>query len=378
MTFNWSFALQQALIAAIAGTLGLTVIALATALGARRGSAARLWLELPAVAFLQGIAGTFCMELGWGRLLPGAVLAWTVGVAMAFYWLALWWPVRVFWHGSHLGKSRGGIVTLAAAVCLVLGAVYSTAVEPQMLEVERRVLELDDARVPIRLAHLSDIQLIDLSPRDHAVVEAVNAFDPHLIVITGDYIASSPDDEVAIAAVRTVLSRLHAQHGVFATNSDSDDEAQRARIFAGLPIRYLFNENVTVEIEGVTVRVGGLDHYEPDFDAVQRGALAGELFVVGCHWPDLALPAAELIPTADLYLCGHTHGGQLQVPWFGPLLTFCQTTPRHMAAGGVFEVGRGLPVAITRGIGTEGGYAPRFRFNCRPHLFLLTLHDAAA
>ena len=80
---------------------------------------------------------------------------------------------------------------------------------------------------------------------------------------------------------------------------------------------------------------------------------------------------------ADLYLCGHTHGGQVQVPFFGPLVTMT-SAPRHVAAGGVFETSTGMSLALSRGVGMEGDYAPRFRFNCRPHVFLLTLRGETA
>ena len=60
------------------------------------------------------------------------------------------------------------------------------------------------------------------------------------------------------------------------------------------------------------------------------------------------------------------------MPFFGPIATMCDA-PRHVAAGGVFETSTGMPLLLSRGVGMEGDYAPRFRFWCRPHVFLLTL-----
>jgi predicted MPP superfamily phosphohydrolase len=105
------------------------------------------------------------------------------------------------------------------------------------------------------------------------------------------------------------------------------------------------------------------------------GAGREELFLVACHTPDHADEVGRRVPEADLYLCGHTHGGQVQVPFFGPLVTMCES-PRHVAAGGVFATSTGLPLLLSRGVGMEGDYAPRFRFHCRPHVFLLTLRGA--
>ena len=78
-----------------------------------------------------------------------------------------------------------------------------------------------------------------------------------------------------------------------------------------------------------------------------------ELFVVACHSPDLAEATGEKTPLADLFLCGHTHGGQIQVPWFGPPLTMCQNTSRRVAAGGIFE--RGQQFALVSAIGLAVG-----------------------
>ena len=49
-----------------------------------------------------------------------------------------------------------------------------------------------------------------------------------------------------------------------------------------------------------------------------------------------------------------------------------------VAAGGLFHTSAGMPFLVTRGVGMEGDYAPRFRFNCRPHIFLLTLRGPAS
>jgi predicted MPP superfamily phosphohydrolase len=191
-------------------------------------------------------------------------------------------------------------------------------------------------------------------------------------VFSGDYIAGPHGEDVEIAAMRWILSELRASHGIFATNSDSDDERQRQLILQDLPVRYLLNKSETVEVEGVRVRVGGLNHTTPRWSRMAEGSHPDELFVVACHSPDHAEETSRLIPDADLYLCGHTHGGQVQVPFFGPLATACDA-PRHVAAGGVFETSTGMPLLLSRGVGMEGDYAPRFRFWCRPHVFLLTL-----
>ena len=90
------------------------------------------------------------------------------------------------------------------------------------------------------------------------------------------------------------------------------------------------------------------------------------------HLPD-ALPIARSAPV-QLLLSGHTHGGQVCLPWLGPIFTLSGVL-RHIAAGGLHRIG-GLSVVVSRGLGWEGHIAPRVRTFCRPQIGLITLAPA--
>ena len=77
---------------------------------------------------------------------------------------------------------------------------------------------------------------------------------------------------------------------------------------------------------------------------------------------------------ADLLLAGHTHGGQVQLPGIGPLLTL-YGVPRDWASG-LTEIHPGQYLLVSRGIGLERGNAPRLRFLCRPELIVIYLEPA--
>jgi hypothetical protein len=83
------------------------------------------------------------------------------------------------------------------------------------------------------------------------------------------------------------------------------------------------------------------------------------------HSPDLAPEAAAL--GVDLMLSGHTHGGQVRLPWFGALYTSSLYGKRYEA--GRYALGRGT-LYVSRGIGMEGKGAPRVRFLCPPEIVL--------
>jgi hypothetical protein len=88
------------------------------------------------------------------------------------------------------------------------------------------------------------------------------------------------------------------------------------------------------------------------------------------HSPDYVLGLRDG-PRIELAFAGHTHGGQIVVPFFGPPLTLSRV-PRHIAAGGLHELGR-VFVHVSRGVGMERGSAPQIRFLCPPEICVLTL-----
>ena len=73
----------------------------------------------------------------------------------------------------------------------------------------------------------------------------------------------------------------------------------------------------------------------------------------------------------DLTIAGHTHGGQVRIPFFGPPITLSRV-PRRVAGGGLHEL-QGNAIYVSRGVGCERASAPRVRLNCPPEVSLLTL-----
>lgn len=86
------------------------------------------------------------------------------------------------------------------------------------------------------------------------------------------------------------------------------------------------------------------------------------------HGPDFILGDIG----AELSVAGHTHGGQVQIPFFGPPIT-ATSVPREWAAGGHWEPSPSHHVIISRGIGMERDSAPRFRVLCPPEIAVIDL-----
>jgi predicted MPP superfamily phosphohydrolase len=317
-----------------------------------------------------------------GLVFPGHGHALFAVIGSLFYSLVLWGPVLLLCRAGSLdGHVRLGA---RAVACVLLGVgAFATLVEPDWLEARHEVVV--SGSLPhgeIRIAHVSDLQLVGFGGRERACVEAVNSFRPHFVVLSGDYVSAPWLDDGPIAAAREVIGSMRPLVGTVAVSSDSDDGAQRRRIFAGLPVSYLENESVVFAVDGMRVRIVGLDHRRVDVEGALGprrvgGSPESETLLIVSHRPDDLWRLPPRAQGAALLFCGHTHGGQIQVPGFGPLLTLTGV-PRRVAAGGMFETPDGIPLSLSRGVGMEGGFAPRFRLFCRPEVVLVTLRSRAS
>ena len=101
------------------------------------------------------------------------------------------------------------------------------------------------------------------------------------------------------------------------------------------------------------------------FDPELRLPRAEAFHVAFGHAPDYALGEVE----ADLLIAGHTHGGQVRLPFIGPIITFSEV-PRAWTSGAT-ELSGGRTLIVSRGIGMERGDAPRIRFLCRPEVAII-------
>jgi predicted MPP superfamily phosphohydrolase len=127
------------------------------------------------------------------------------------------------------------------------------------------------------------------------------------------------------------------------------------------------NSAVSISIRGRSVWVGGL---AVGAKGALRGLLASappdQLRILLHHYPDAVLRAAKI--GVDLYLAGHTHGGQVALPFYGALVTL--STLGKAFESGLHRVGNTWEYT-NRGLGMEGGTAPRVRFAARPEVTVI-------
>jgi predicted MPP superfamily phosphohydrolase len=267
---------------------------------------------------------------------------------------------------------RVASVALVAAVALVA---YASYVEPNRLVVERTPIALHGwpaNKPPLRVALIADVQSALLGDRERRVTEKIGALRPDLILVAGDLVAQSFDESLPLAQAHFVLSHLHAPLGVFVVNGDVDDVVDGGirRIVEGTGARLLENESVLLESDP-PVELAGLDPRDEATAERLLHAPALSPLRIGLvhrprHWAELSAAGFPLV------LAGHTHGGQVVVPGFGPLMTF-EVVAREVCGGGLHAMRGGTQLYVTRGVGCEGGFAPPIRFLCPPEISLLEI-----
>ena len=262
--------------------------------------------------------------------------------------------------------------------------VYATRVEPYWLQVVRRDLPLrglPKALDGLTVLHLSDFHSRPGDRRGHQLVAAAARLGADVVALTGDY-----GDVPAFAGEAAELLRpLRGRLGTFAVlgNHDSDvsphvsprrfSRETSNRVGALLEANgatVLVDENARLDAAGVPLWIVGIDDPHTFYDDPAR-AFAGvpddEPAIVLAHSWEPALPMRRA--GATLVLCGHTHGGQVRLPFADAPLT--NTHRRPTRAGGLFDV-EGTPVHISQGLG--GTHA--LRFLVRPQAVIFSLRCA--
>ncbi len=258
-----------------------------------------------------------------------------------------------------------GFIAAVTGLVLLIGT-YAFFIEPQWLEVTEHTLISNKLNQSVRVAVIADLQTDRPGAFDETVFEQVNAAQPDLIVFMGDYVQESGDAYYqAVRSLNVLLQAANFQPslGMVAIQGNIDHgDWQSVFIHTGTRI---IDQTETLDLGPLAIT--GLC-LEDSFQLSQPIAEQDKFHLVLGHCPNFALGQVD----ADLLLAGHTHGGQIQVPGFGPLLTFSRV-PRHWAGGGLHQIEPGKHLCVSRGLGMERHTAPRLRFLCRPELVIFDL-----
>ncbi|MBJ7339506.1 metallophosphoesterase [Mycolicibacterium sp.] len=281
-----------------------------------------------------------------------------------------------------------------AAGSLAAGIAYATLIERNAFVVRETTMPvLTPGSSPLRVLHLSDFHMTPGQRRKQAWIRDLARWEPDLVINTGDNLAHPK----AVPSVVQALSDLLAVPGLFVFGSNDYFGPQPKNplnyIFkpshritgAPLPwqdLRAAFTErgwlDMThtrreIEVKGQLIAVAGVDdpHLSRDrYDTVAGPASPAANLRLGLtHAPYTRVLDRFAADGYQLVLAGHTHGGQLCLPFKGAVVTNCDIDPSR--AKGPSRWGSTMQLHVSAGLGTSP-YAP-YRFCCRPEATLLTL-----
>jgi predicted MPP superfamily phosphohydrolase len=267
------------------------------------------------------------------------------------------------------GARRLAGALAALAVALVAVAVDAFVIEPRSLVVTTHRVAAPGLTAPVRVALLADIQTDHVGEHERRALAAVAAAEPDLVLLAGDYVqvADPIRRHAELVALRETwrAAGIAPGLGTIAVKGNADPPGWE-RAFEGLPV-IASSQTHRLRLGEITVTALAEEH---SFDTGLLLPPAPGFHIALGHAPDYSLSGLP----ADLMLAGHVHGGQVQLPWIGPLITFSAVS-REQAVGRT-DLPDGRTLIVSRGIGMERVGAPRLRFLCRPEIVLIDLVPA--
>lgn len=273
----------------------------------------------------------------------------------------------------NLGRTALGASALGAAVggAVAHHARYRAPFEPVLEHATFSGFSTAEGSPSLRIGFVTDMHI---GPAFRAAdaeraLRLIATVEPDLFLLGGDYVCESPRYLKEAAAVLSAFV-TQARFGALAVlgNHDYSNDAPRlSALFERNGIRVLRNEAACIPSGRDPLWVVGIDDAvlgRPNLSSAFAPVPSGSKSLVVWHQPDWAEQSASR--GATLQLSGHSHGGQVRLPFIGPVAA--------PVGGRRFVAGRnlvdGMTVYTSRGVGV---YRPPVRFRCPPEVTLVTL-----
>ena len=265
------------------------------------------------------------------------------------------------------------LVIYVVALCFAAFGVFVRRRWVRVRTVDVAIRGLPSAFVGYRIAHLSDLHIGAMCPREHVQgwVKTVGDLDVDLVALTGDYVTSGVSFHETIAEE---LGALASRDGTIAVMGNHDYFGDGEPLVTRLRshgVEVLRNERTTIERDGERLEIAGIDDTWSRRANI-RAALADRdnnnnksPLIVLAHDPQLFPELAKR--GASLVLSGHTHWGQVAVPFMATKYNFSSRVYRYHAD--IYEEGDAT-LYVSPGLGTTG---PPVRLGAAPEITVLRL-----
>lgn len=298
------------------------------------------------------------------------VLAFLTVIAI-IYWMEIRFAL-VYAISKYRGISipnpfitKFAIVIHFFAIIGILCMLYGFFIEPYWIQVntvEIKTAKLSDTS--FKIVHISDTHC-DRKPRNEKnLVKIVNAIKPDLILFTGDAI----NTDFALPRFKETMKSLNAPLGKFAVFGNHEvNHWSHLDLYSDTGFKVLGQDTDTIEKNNESIAISGLSAGRSELYPFK--ALSPDQFsILLYHYPGLIENIQGC--NVDLHLAGHTHGGQIALPFYGALVTLAKHGKKYES--GQYTVGDTI-LYVNRGIGMEGSPAPPVRFLARPEITIFNI-----
>lgn len=281
---------------------------------------------------------------------------------------SLYWIFITFCLGlCVLGWGLQWIPLIVVGIVGLCVLIYGGFIEPKLVQTTHYTLGEGEKR--LRLVFLSDFHAGVKKQRAfyQRIAERVTALQPDLILLGGDFVDECAKDLDVLTPILELRPALGTRF-VLGNHDFLDDPKQITADLLKKGARDLTNQSVTFKLTDTeSLEVIGLDdslHGSPDVSLVEKPKQGLRIIVM--HEPDLLLDLPE--GCADLVLLGHTHGGQIRLPFYGPVVGLPQVISQTLDAGE--RTWKNLRIIISRGIGES---LVRARLGVRPEIVVVDI-----
>jgi uncharacterized protein len=281
---------------------------------------------------------------------------------------------------NFLKRTFGTALTLVGAG--YGGYFYAHKIEPRLLKVTHHNIIHKD--IPLAFNDFKIVQFSDTHLGFHydikqfkKTLEQISSLKPDVIFFTGD-LMDAPNQFPDTEEIVPLLKSLNAPYGKYSIYGNHDHGGYGSDIYKNIMrksnFQLLLNESAQIElIDGSSISILGIDDAmlgKPNFEKVVHNIPKEQYKILLSHAPDLADYAVNL--GIQLQLSGHSHGGQIQIPFYGALITPPFAKKYREGFYEVTTVDSSLSLYVNRGIGTT---RLPFRFLSVPELTLFTLQS---
>lgn len=273
---------------------------------------------------------------------------------------------RFVYSTLHRRKSRILLTRRAMFIHFfaILGVIcycYGYFIEPYKIEVNKIEIQTSKLKnTSFRIVQISDLHCDKRPANENTIVNMVNDLKPDIIVFTGDAI-NSPR---YLPVFKETMRSLNAPLGKFSVYGNWEtNHWPGLDYYSNTGFELLNMKTVSIEKNDESITISGLNNDNGRFAHNTLKNLSNENFNVFLyHFPGFAKYIHDY--DVDLYLCGHTHGGQIALPFYGALITMSGSGKKYEA--GKYTIGKTI-LYVNRGLGMDA-YFPRIRFLVRPEI----------